>query len=212
MLIKLYDTNPSQTQLAHIIESLRNGAVIIYPTDTTYAIGCDLMQIKAIQRIVQIKGKKNAVKLSLVCKDISEAAKYSNPIDNTVFKMMRDVLPGPFTFILEANNLVPKLFFEKKKTVGVRIPDNNITLAIVEMLGNPLVSSSIDYPLDEPEYATDVELIYENYGSVVDLVIDAGDGGTELSTIIDCTDNSLKITRRGKGFDLVSDMSIEISE
>lgn len=200
MLLKIHPDNPNQRHIQKVIECLNNGGTIIYPTDTVYGIGCDIYKNKAVEKIAQIKGiKKEKANFSFICSDLSHISDFTRPISNDIYKLMRRNLPGPFTFILEANNKVPKLFQSKKKTVGIRVPDNNIINVIVEQLGNPIMSSSV-YDEDEIiEYTTDPELIYEKYGHLVDIVIDGGYGGNEASTIIDCTTDELTILREGKG-------------
>lgn len=177
-----------------------DGGIIIYPTDTVYGIGCDILKSKAIEKVALIKGI-NAAKanFSFICNDLSQLADYSKPINNDVFKLMRKNLPGPFTFILNANNNVPKLIQSKKKTVGIRIPDNNIPLEIVRELGHPIMSTSVHDDDEILEYTTDPELIYEKYSSVVDIVIDGGYGDNEASTVVDCTSDEILIVREGKG-------------
>ncbi|GAB1405167.1 L-threonylcarbamoyladenylate synthase [Lentimicrobium sp.] len=177
-----------------------DGGVIIYPTDTVYGLGCDIFKSKAVERIALIKGiKAEKSNFSFICNDLSQLADYSKPIPNDVFKMMRKNLPGPFTFILNASNSVPKLIQSKKKTVGIRIPDNNIPREIVRELGNPIMSTSIRDEDEILEYTTDPELIYEKYNHLVDIVIDGGYGDNEASTVIDCTGGQPVITRQGKG-------------
>jgi tRNA threonylcarbamoyl adenosine modification protein (Sua5/YciO/YrdC/YwlC family) len=195
MFLRLYNNNPNSKHLQQIVDVLQNGGVIIYPTDTIYGIACSLLEQKAMQRIAEIKGKSNAAAFSLICKDIAQASQYCKPISNDIFKEMKSVLPGPYTFILEANNQVPKLFCHNKRNIGIRIPDNQICIALVEKLGVPLVSTSIEIDEDEPEYSTDPELINERYENIVDIVIDGGYGSIEGSTIVDCTGENPVITR-----------------
>ncbi len=200
MLLKIYPENPSQRQIRTVVECLMDGGVIIYPTDTVYGLGCDIFKSKAVERIAQIKGiKADKANFSFICNDLSQLSDYSRPISNEVFKLMRKNLPGPFTFILNASSNVPKLIQSKKKTVGIRIPDNNIPLEIVRELGNPIMSTSIRDEDEIIEYTTDPELIYEKYKNIVDIVIDGGYGDNEASTIIDCTGSELLIVREGKG-------------
>ncbi len=200
MLLKIHPENPSDRQIKKVVECLSKGGIIIYPTDTVYGIGCDIYKNKAVEKIAQLKGiKKAKANFSFICSDLRHISDFTKPINNEVYKLMRRYLPGPFTFILEANNKVPKLFQSKKKTVGIRIPDNNITNVIITELGNPIMSSSV-YDEDELiEYTTDPELIHEKYKNIVDIVIDGGFGGNEASTIIDCTQNEISIIREGKG-------------
>jgi tRNA threonylcarbamoyl adenosine modification protein (Sua5/YciO/YrdC/YwlC family) len=179
---------------------LNDGGVIIFPTDTIYAIGCDIYKPRAVDRVAQIKGvKKEKANFSFICHDLSHLSEFSKPIDNAVYKLMRKSLPGPFTFILGASNKVPKIFQSKKKSIGIRIPDNNIALAIVEALGNPIMSTSVHDDDEILEYTTDPELIYERYQNQVDIVVDGGYGDNVASTIIDCTGGEPELLREGKG-------------
>ena len=199
MLLKVYPENPAPKHIQMITDVLRKGGVIIYPTDTVYAIGCDMQNPKAIDRLCQIIGKKSEeANLSLICHDLSNLSEYTVPFDNRIYKFMRRALPGAYTFILKSNNKVPKLFKNKKRTIGIRVPDNNIPRDIVRELGNPLITSSI-HTTDEMEYFTDPELIYENYKGMVDLVIDGGKGDVVPSTVIDCTGEEMELIREGKG-------------
>ena len=200
MLLKLYNNNNSRRDLDHIAEVLNNGGVIIYPTDTTYAIGCHALKERAIERVCEIKGidTKHHL-LSVVSHDISSVSELVC-IDNDTFRLMRDTLPGPFTFILPAGNRLPKIF-KNRKEVGIRIPDCPITREICEVLGAPLLSTSLKVAENEDtEYMTLPELIDEKYGDRVDLIIDGGEGGTEMSTVVSCIDGELEIVRQGKGW------------
>lgn len=200
MLLKLYDRNNSRRDLDHIAEVLRSGGVIIYPTDTTYAIGCHALKERAIERVCELKSidVKHHL-LSVVAHDISSVSEYVR-IDNDTFRLMRDQLPGPFTFILPAGNRLPKIF-KHRKEVGIRIPDNNIAREICEVLGAPLLSTSLKTTENEDiEYMTLPELIDEKYGDRVDLIIDGGEGGTEQSTIVSCINGEPEIVRQGKGW------------
>jgi tRNA threonylcarbamoyl adenosine modification protein (Sua5/YciO/YrdC/YwlC family) len=200
MLLRIYPENPSSKQIRTVVECLLDGGVIIYPTDTVYGMGCDIFKSKAIERIAQIKGiKAEKANFSFICSDLSQLSDYTRPIANDVFKLMKKNLPGPFTFILNASNSVPKLIQSKKKTVGIRIPGNNIPLEIVNELGHPIMSTSIHDDDEILEYTTDPELIYEKYKDLVDIVIDGGFGDNEASTIIDCTGIEPMIIREGKG-------------
>lgn len=200
MLIKLYNENPNHKDILKIVECLRDGGVIIYPTDTIYGIGCDISNHKSVERISDImKIKKDKAMFSFICHDLSHLSDYSKPLNNSIFKIMKRVLPGPYTFILNANNNVPKLLSSKKKTVGIRIPDNNIIREIVLELGNPILSKSITDEDDIVENITDPELIFERFGDLVDIVIDGGYGDFEPSTILDCTGETIEIIREGKG-------------
>ena len=198
MLLKIYDDNPSR--LKPVIDCLKNGGVIIYPTDTVYAIGCDINNKQAIDRVSMIKGvKTEKADYSFIFHDLSHLSEYTKQVDTATFKMLKKNLPGPFTFILNANNSIPKLFKNKKKTVGIRIPDNRITRAIVEQFGNPIISTSV-YDEDEViEYTTDPDLIFEKYQDLVDLVIDGGMGKNEASTVVDLTSGQTDIIRQGAG-------------
>jgi tRNA threonylcarbamoyl adenosine modification protein (Sua5/YciO/YrdC/YwlC family) len=200
MLIKLYNENPNPKDIQKIVECLKNGGVIIYPTDTIYGIGCDISNHKSVERITEIMNiKKDKTMFSFICSDLSHLSDYSKPISNTVFKVMKRVLPGPYTFILNANNNVPKLLSSKKKTVGIRVPDNNIIREIVQELGNPILSKSITDDDQIIEFTTDPELIYERFGDLVDIVIDGGYGDNQPSTVLDCTGDEIEVIREGKG-------------
>lgn len=197
MIIEIHPKNPDSRKIAEVVKVLQKGGVIIYPTDTIYAFGCDINNPKAIEKICRIKGidpKKS--NLSFICSDLSQISKFVLPIDNVIFRDMKANLPGAFTYILKANNTVPKLFKNRKKTVGVRIPDNNIALTLVEELGNPILSTSIKNEEDDIlEYYTDPIDIAEKYGNLVDIVIDGGIGGQEGSTVLDCTSGRLVVIR-----------------
>ena len=200
MLIKVYTKNPNPKQIESIVKVLQGGGVIIYPTDTVYGIGCDIHNQKAVERIARIKGvKPETADFSFICRDLSHLSSYARQVPNSVFKLMKRNLPGPFTFILNASSKVPKLLESKKKTVGIRIPDNEIVAAIVEMLGNPLLTTSVHFNVEMIEYATDPELIYEKYSDAVDLVVDGGVGGVVFSTIVNCTGEEPVIVREGLG-------------
>ncbi len=200
MLLKIYPENPNERHIRMVVECLMDGGIIIYPTDTIYGLGCDIFKSKAIERIAQIKGiKAEKANFSFVCNDLSQLSDYTKPIPNNIFKLMKSNLPGAFTFILNANSSVPKLIQSKKKTVGIRIPDNNIPLEIVKELGHPIMSTSIHDDDKIIEYTTDPELIYEKYNKLVDIVIDGGYGDNEPSTVVDCTSYEPEIIREGKG-------------
>lgn len=200
MLVRLFNENPNPREIRRIVEILREGGIIIYPTDTVYGLGCDITQVKAVEKVARIKGLKiEKTNFSFICSDLSHLADYTKPIPNWVFKLMKKNLPGPFTFILEANNNVPKYFKGKKKTVGIRVPNNNIIREIVTELGNPIMSTSIHDEDEILEYTTDPELIYEKYQDLADVVIDGGYGELVPSTIVDCSGNELVIVREGKG-------------
>lgn len=198
--IKLYPENPERDKIDHIVSVLRDGGVIIYPTDTIYGIGCDLFHRKAVDRVCRIKGiKPKNLNLSFICYDLSDIATYVKRIDTPTFKVLKKSLPGPFTFILESNSNVPKILNVNKKTVGIRIPDNNIPRMIVDLLGNPIITSSIRNNDELIEYTTDPEIIYEDFKHQVDLVIDGGVGGNTPSTVVDCTQDELIVLREGLG-------------
>lgn len=200
LLIKIYPENPNEKQLKTVIECLKDGGIIVYPTDTVYGIGCDIFQSKSVERICELKGiKPGKSNFSFICSDLSQLSAYTKPIENPIFKLMKANLPGPFTFILNANNNVPRHIQSKRKTVGIRIPDNSITLELVRKLGNPIMSTSVHDDDEILEYTTDPELIYEKFSNKVDLVIDAGFGGNIPSTVVDCTDGEINIIREGKG-------------
>jgi tRNA threonylcarbamoyl adenosine modification protein (Sua5/YciO/YrdC/YwlC family) len=199
MLVKLFNENPNLREILKIVEILRKGGLIIYPTDTVYGLGCDITNAKAVEKVARIKGVKvEKNNFSFICSDLSHISDFTKPISNSVFKLMKKNLPGPFTFILEANNNVPK-YFKGKKTVGIRVPDNNIIREIIRELGNPILSTSIHDEDEILEYSTDPELIYEKYQDVAEVVIDGGYGEFVPSTIIDCTGDEIQIIREGKG-------------
>lgn len=200
MLIRIYNENPNAKHIRQIVDLLENGGIIIYPTDTVYAMGCDILANRSIEKIARFKGlNPTNPELSLIFHDMSQLSEYTIIRDNTTFKLLKRNLPGPFTFIVQANNQIPKLFKNKKKTVGIRIPDNNIVLELVRELGRPIITTSIHDPDEVIEYTTDPELIYEKYREFVDLVIDGGFGNNEASTIVDCTGEEIEIVRQGLG-------------
>ena len=200
MLLRIHPDNPQERQIRIVVECLNDGGVIIFPTDTIYAFGCDIYKPKAVDRVAQIKGvKKEKANFSFICQDLSHLSEFSRPIDNATYKMMRRNLPGPFTFILNASSKVPKIFQSKKKSIGIRVPDDNIAHDIVAMLGNPLMSTSVHDDDEILEYTTDPELIFERYSNVVDLVVAGGFGDNTPSTIIDCTGTEPLLVRQGKG-------------
>jgi tRNA threonylcarbamoyl adenosine modification protein (Sua5/YciO/YrdC/YwlC family) len=200
MLLRIYSENPNQKHIRQIADLLESGGIIIYPTDTVYAMGCDILATKSIEKIARFKGlnPKNP-DLSLIFHDMSQLSEYTIIHDNNIFKLLKRNLPGPFTFIVQANNQIPKLFKNKKKTVGIRIPDNSIILEIVKELGRPVITTSIHDPDEVIEYTTDPELIFEKYRDFADAVIDGGFGNNEASTIVDCTGEDIEIVRQGPG-------------
>jgi tRNA threonylcarbamoyl adenosine modification protein (Sua5/YciO/YrdC/YwlC family) len=200
MIIKIYPENPNYRQISKIIEILEKGGIIIYPTDSVYGMGCDIHNRKAVDKIARIKGiKSDKANFSIICHSLSQLSDYTRPISNVVFKLMKKNLPGPFTFILKANNKVPDIFQSNKKTVGIRIPNNNIVLEIVKEFGSPLLTTSVHDEDEIIEYTTDPELIHENFGEVVDVVIDGGYGQNVPSTVVDCTEEEPVIIRQGIG-------------
>ncbi len=199
MRIKLFEDNPNERDILKVVEVLRNGGVIIYPTDTIYAIGCDINNVKAVQRVCQLKGvKPEKANFSMICLDLSNIATYSNE-NNEVFKVMKRNLPGPFTFVLPATSKLPNVMMNRRKTIGIRIPDNFIVMSVVEELGNPLLTTSVKAEDDIVEYMTDPDLIHEKYEKWVDLVIDGGYGQNVASTVVDCTGEEMEIIRQGIG-------------
>lgn len=199
MLLRIHPDNPNERYILQIVDVLRKGGVIIYPTDTLYGIGCDITNQKAIERVARIKGiNAQKANFSFICSDLSHLSDFTLPVKNDIFKLMKRNLPGPFTFILPANTNVPKLLKSKRKTVGIRVPDNSIIREIVNTLGNPILSTSVFEENMEIEYITDPELIYERYGDQVDIVIDGGYGNVTASTIVDCTGGDIEILREGE--------------
>lgn len=197
--IKIYPDKPSEAAIKKVVDVLRNGGLVIYPTDTVYGLGCDITNTKALERIAKIKGiKLEKANFSFICSDLSNLSDYVKQIDTATFKILKRALPGPYTFILPGNNDLPAVF-RKKKTVGIRVPDNNIVLEIVRMLGNPIVSTSIHDEDEVLEYSTDPELIFEKWQHLVDLVIDGGYGDNIGSTIIDLSGYEPVVIREGKG-------------
>lgn len=200
MLLRIYEENPNHKAIRQVVDCLRSGGVIIYPTDTVYGIGCDINNRKAVERICQIRNiRPDKAQFSFICHDLSHISDFCAQIDNTTFKLMKRLLPGPYTFILNANNSVPKLFQSKKRTVGIRVPEHSIPLAIVEELGNPIMTASVKDADDMIEYSTDPSLIYERFSKSVDIVIDGGYGGFEGSTVLNCSSGEVEVIREGKG-------------
>ncbi len=200
MYLKLYPENPNQKEIQKIVEELRRGGIIIYPTDTVYGMGCDIFNRRSVEKIAHIKGiDLKKANFSFICSDMSHLSYFTKPIENSIFKLMKNHLPGPFTFILPASNTVPKLFMSKKKTVGIRIPDNPIIIEIVKEFGHPIMTTSILDDDEVKEYTTDPELIYEKYKNIVNVVVDGGYGGNVPSTVVDCTKEPIEIIRQGLG-------------
>ncbi len=198
MLLKIHSENPQKRKLEKVIEILNNGGIMIYPTDSVYALGCDFADSKAVDKICKIKGINPAkVNLTFMCSDISQVAQYTSQISNDIFKTMKRNTPGPFTFIINSNNEVPKLFRNKKKQVGVRIPENNIVQSIIAELGNPILSTSLKKENRDNAYVLDPTMIYDEYKNLVDVVIDGGPGNLQPSAIIDCTGDELILERDG---------------
>lgn len=197
--IKIYEENPNPKEIKKVVEILRNGGVIIFPSDTVYAMGCDITNDKAMERVAQLRGVKlEKANFSFICESLSNLSDYVRQIDSATFKLLKRNLPGPYTFILPGNNNLPTVF-KKKKEVGIRVPDNSIAQAIVRELGNPIISTSIKDDDEVIEYTTDPELIHEKWGHLVDLVIDGGYGGNVASTVIDLTGSEPLVIREGKG-------------
>ncbi len=198
-LIRIYEENPNPKDIRKVVDVLRKGGVIIYPTDTVYGLGCDITNTQALERIAQLKNVKlDKANFSFICENLSNLSDYVKQIDTQTFKILKRCLPGPYTFILPGNNNLPSVF-KKKKTVGIRVPNNNICKAIVSQLGNPIVSTSIRDEDEVIEYTTDPELILEKWDKLVDIVIDGGYGDNIPSTVIDLTSNSPEVVRQGKG-------------
>ena len=198
--IKIYEKNPNEAAIKKVVDVLKNGGLVIYPTDTVYGLGCDITNTKALERIAKIKGvvKLEKANFSFICSDLSHISDYVKQIDTATFKILKRAFPGPYTFILQGNNNLPKEF-KKKTTVGIRVPDNEIALEIVRQLGNPIVSTSIHDDDAVLEYSTDPELIFEKWQELVDVVIDGGYGDNIGSTIIDLSENEPVVIREGKG-------------
>jgi tRNA threonylcarbamoyl adenosine modification protein (Sua5/YciO/YrdC/YwlC family) len=199
-LLKMHPLNPEQRKIRHVVDVLRNGGIIIYPTDTIYGIGCDLLNRKAVEKLCQLLGiRPQKLDLSFICYDLSHISEYVRRIDTPVFKVLKKALPGPFTFILESSSKVPKILDVNKKTVGIRIPAHEVPRLIVLELGNPLITASIKNDDVIKQYTTDPEEMYEDFKNAVDLVIDGGAGGNIPSTVVDCTTADITITRQGLG-------------
>lgn len=200
MLLRINPDNPQERKIDQVVECLKQGGVIIYPTDTIYGLGCDIFNQKAVEKVCQIKGiKSGAAKLSFVCHDLSHLADFAASYDKSVYKVMRKNLPGPFTFILNASREVPKLFKSNKKTVGIRVPDHNVARQLVSTLGRPILSTSLNGSEEDEGLRNDPELIYEKYYKQVDIVIDSGFVHDEPSTVVDVTSGQVEILREGRG-------------
>ena len=198
MIIKIYPDNPNIKDVGKVVKILQEGGLVIYPTDTMYAIGCDALDVRAVENICRLKGvNPEKSNLSIICYDLSNISEYAK-VSNSVFKLIRDYLPGPFTFILPTNNGLPKIY-KKRKEVGIRMPANPIIREICRELGHPMLSMSVHFDPDEPEHATDPELIHEIYADQVDMVVDGGFGDIEGSTVVNCTTEPFEIIRHGKG-------------
>ncbi|HKK67386.1 MAG TPA: L-threonylcarbamoyladenylate synthase [Bacteroidales bacterium] len=200
MYIKMYEDNTNPRHVRQVVDVLKKGGVIIYPTDTVYGIGCDITKPKAVEHVARIKGMNpKKARFSFICHDLSQVADYTPQIDNHTFKLLKRNLPGPFTFILPANNMVPKILKSNRKEVGIRVPDNNIILSIVRELGNPILTTSLKNEDEILEYTTDPELIYEDFHKLVDMVIDGGVGHNVPSTVVNCNTGEPEIIRQGIG-------------
>lgn len=198
MILSIHPVNPQQRLIDQAADILKSGGVIIYPTDTIYGLGCDIFQPKAVERVCQIKGiDPKKAQLSFICRDLSHLSDYTKSIDTPLYRMLKTALPGPFTFILPASRQVPRLLKSKKDTIGLRVPDNRICMALIEALDRPLLSTSL--PGEMIEEYTDPELIYERFGKLVEAVIDGGAGGFVPSTVVDCTTDDWTVIREGKG-------------
>jgi tRNA threonylcarbamoyl adenosine modification protein (Sua5/YciO/YrdC/YwlC family) len=200
LLLKIHPVTPAEKEILKVVEILRNGGVIIYPTDSVYGIGCDMNNKKAVERVAQFKGiRVEKANFSIICHDLSDLSDYTLPINTSLFKIMKKNLPGPFTFILPASKNVPRILDSSRKSIGIRIPDNNIVREIVKYLGNPIITTSVHDDDEVIEYTTDPELIWEKYKDMADLVIDGGYGNNEASTVIDCTKGEYEVVREGIG-------------
>jgi tRNA threonylcarbamoyl adenosine modification protein (Sua5/YciO/YrdC/YwlC family) len=201
MLIEIHPDNPEGRKIQQLVALLEKGAVIIYPTDTVYALGCDLTNKKAVEKLSRLRRlDPKKAQFSFICKDISQVAEYAAQIDNDIFRLMKRLLPGPYTFILKASHQVPKLIQGRRSSIGVRVPNNNIIMKLVEELGRPIITASLKVEGDKiSEYLTDPIDIYDHFGKQVDAVIDGGIGGQEPSTVINCTENPPVLIREGAG-------------
>jgi tRNA threonylcarbamoyl adenosine modification protein (Sua5/YciO/YrdC/YwlC family) len=202
MLIEIHPDNPEERKIRQVVDLLKDDGVIIYPTDTVYALGCDLLSKKGLEKIARIRGiNPSKARFSFICENFSQLAEYAAQIDNEVFRLMKQLLPGPYTFILKASHQVPKLIQGRRASIGVRVPDNNIPLEIVRMLGRPIITASLKTDKEEDilEYLTDPRDIDDRFGKLVDLIIDGGSGGNDGSTVIDCTTSPPELIRQGAG-------------
>lgn len=198
-LIRIYEENPNPKEIKKVVEVLRKGGLVIYPTDTVYGLGCDITNSKALERLAQVKGVRlDKANWSFICHDLSNLSDYTKQIESSTFKILKKALPGPYTFILPGSKSLPSVF-KKKKEVGIRVPNNNIILELVKLLGNPIVSTSIRDEDTILEYTTDPELIHEKWDKLVDVVIDGGYGDNQASTIIDFSSGTPEVLREGKG-------------
>lgn len=202
MLLEIHPDNPSERKIRQVVDVLEKDGIIIYPTDTVYALGCDLFSKKGLEKIARIRGvNPSKARFSFICENFSQLAEYAAQIDNEVFRLMKQLLPGPYTFILKASHQVPKIIQGRRASIGVRVPDNNIPLEIVRMLGRPIITASLKTDAEEDvlEYLTDTYDIEERFGKLVDIIIDGGAGGNEGSTVIDCTTSPPELIREGAG-------------
>ncbi|HHT29088.1 MULTISPECIES: L-threonylcarbamoyladenylate synthase [Petrimonas] len=198
MIVKIYNENPNPREIERVVSILRDGGILIYPTDTIYGMGCDALNVRAVEKICDLKGiNPQKSNLSIICNDLSAISEYAK-VDTPTFKLMKRNLPGPFTFILPTTSSLPKIY-KNKKTVGIRVPDNPIIREIARALGNPILNTSVKDEEEEIEYITDPELIHEKWSDIAEIVIDGGLGGIEPSTVIDCTSDEPVIVRQGKG-------------
>lgn len=200
MLLKIHPENPEKRKIQQVIECLQDGGLVIYPTDTVYSLGCSLDKPRSMERVARIQGiRPEKARFSVVFSDLSHLSSFTRPLNSTVFKALKRALPGPYTFILEASNQVPKMFKAKRKHIGIRVPDNPIVRNLVDALESPLISSSVHADDEILDYLTDPERIHEKYGNQVDIVIDGGMGNLDASTIVDCSNGDLELVREGKG-------------
>ena len=200
MRLHVHPENPPRRKLEQAVEIIRKGGIMIYPTDTVYAIGCAIGQHGAVDKICRLRGlNPTKANLSIICNDLSQLSNYASQLDNHIFRELKRIFPGPYTVILNGNKNLPKIFKNKKQTIGIRVPDNEVTRTLVELLGEPILTASLKWDDDEIEYPTDIEDIVDRYEREVDVIIDAGSGGNMPSTILDATEGELKLIREGKG-------------